>query len=254
MRRRVASPLGGVPPIRIGAALNGSRPIGEHLAVPRTPDAIARAARAAQEAGADVVHVHAFDHTGNETLAPESCGAVVRAIRATCGAVSISLTTSAEIEPDPVRRYELVSAWTELPDLVSANQGEPGIVELCEHLLERGVGIEAGLLKLSDAEAFVRSGLVDRCIRVLLEPLDLDPEEATRHAEAMERVLADAGVMLEQMHHGDGIASWAVCRRAITRGHGIRTGLEDTVVLPSGDRASDNADLVRAAVEMMNRG
>jgi hypothetical protein len=55
---------------------------------------------------------------------------------------------------------------------VTANQGEEGIVALCEHLLGRGVGIEAGLLERADAEAFVRSGLVERRARVLVEPLD----------------------------------------------------------------------------------
>ncbi len=35
-----------------------------------------------------------------------------------------------------------------MSDLVTANQGEPGIVELCELLLSRGVGIEAGLLSI----------------------------------------------------------------------------------------------------------
>jgi hypothetical protein len=54
------------------------------------------------------------------------------------------------------------------------------------------------------------------------------------HAEAIERTLAEAGVTLEQVHHGEGIASWAVNRRAILRRHGIRTGLEDTPVLPTG--------------------
>ena len=28
------------------------------------------------------------------------------------------------------------------------------------------------------------------------------------HAEAIERTLAEAGVTLEQVHHGDGTASW----------------------------------------------
>ena len=44
----------------------------------------------------------------------------------------------------------------------------------------------------------------------------------------MEATLAAAGIGLDQIHHGDGIASWAVNRRAVARGHGIRTGLEDT--------------------------
>ena len=30
------------------------------------------------------------------------------------------------------------AAWTELPELVTANQGEEGIAELCDVLLERG--------------------------------------------------------------------------------------------------------------------
>jgi uncharacterized protein (DUF849 family) len=149
---------------------------------------------------------------------------------------------------------KLIAGWTELPDLVTANQGEEGIVELCEHLVGRKVGIEAGLLTLADAEAFVSARLADRCVRVLLEPLDPDPEEAVAHAAAMEEVLANAGIFLEQVHHGDGVASWAVNTRALSRGHGIRTGLEDTLLVPDGRPAPDNAALVRAAVAMAKAG
>ena len=130
-----------------------------------------------------------------------------------------------------------MAGWTELPELVTANQGEPGIVELCEHLVGRGVGIEAGLLTRSDADAFVRSGLALRCTRALIEPLELDPDEAVAHAAAMEEVLEEADITLEQVHHGDMLASWAVNERGLRRGHGIRTGLEDTTLLPDGSRA-----------------
>jgi hypothetical protein len=134
-----------------------------------------------------------------------------------------------------------------------ANQGEGGIAELCEHLVGRGVGIEAGLLSVADAESFVRSGLAERCVRALVEPLDADPEGAVAHAAAIEGMLVDAGIRLEQVHHGDGLASWAVNRRALSRGHGIRTGLEDTTVLPDGHPAPDNASLVRAAAAMISQ-
>jgi uncharacterized protein (DUF849 family) len=163
----------------------------------------------------------------------------------------VSLSTSAAIEPDPVRRLALVSGWTVLPELVTANQGEPGIAELCVHLAARGVGIEAGLLSLADAEAFVRSGLAKSCVRVLIEPLDADPQVAVAHAAAMEELLLGAGITLPQVHHGEGIASWAVNERALRRGHGIRTGLEDVPVLPDGQVAPDNAALVRAAVVLI---
>jgi len=47
--------------------------------------------------------------------------------------------------------------------------------------LGRGVGIEAGLLTSDDARAFVRSGLAARCRRVLIGPLDAEPNVALRH-------------------------------------------------------------------------
>lgn len=230
------------------AALNGSR---HHPRVPRTPNELAEAARACVAAGARVLHLHPYDAAGRETLAAEPCAAALHAVRAACPGIPISLSTSAEIEPDPGRRRELVAGWTVLPELVTANQGEAGIQELCADLIDRGVGIEAGLLSLADAQAFVASGVTEDCVRVLVEPLDTTPEEAVVQAEAMEAVLNRASISLEQVHHGDGVASWAVNRRALHRGHGIRTGLEDTPVLPDGRLAADNAALVRAAAAMM---
>lgn len=230
------------------AALNGDR---EHPATPRTPDELAAEARAAVDAGARALHLHPFDGSGRQTLAAEPCAAALRAVRAACPGIPISLSTSADIEPDPERRLALVAAWTELPELVTANQGEEGIVELCDLLIERGVGIEAGLLALSDAHAFIASALAERCVRAMIEPLDADSEDAVAHAAAMEDTLVAGGVQLEQVHHGDGIASWAVNRRAAARGHGIRTGLEDTPVLPDGRTASGNGELVAAAAALL---
>jgi uncharacterized protein (DUF849 family) len=234
--------------IFLQAALNGDR---IHPAAPRNPTAIAEAARAAVDAGAQSVHVHAFDDAGQETLDGAACATVLRAIRAICPETPISLTTSAAIVADPEERLRVVDAWEEMPGLVSANQGERGIIELCELLLSRGVAIEAGLLSVEDARAFVRSGLAGRCRRVLVEPLDADPDIAVQHAARMEDVVTSAGIALEQVHHGYGIACWAVNRRALERGHGIRTGLEDVTLLPDGKEAKDNADLVAAAERLI---
>jgi uncharacterized protein (DUF849 family) len=226
------------------AALNGDR---IHPAVPRTPASLAEAARAAVDAGAQSVHVHAFDDGGRETLDGDACARVLRAIRARCPQNPISLTTSATIVRDPEERFRIVEAWEEMPDLVTANQGETGIVALCELLLSRGVGIEAGLLSSEDARLFVHSGLAHRCRRILIEPLDADPDTALQHAARMEGIVSAAGIGVEQVHHGYDLACWAVNRRALDRGHGIRTGLEDVTVLPDGQPARDNAELVAAA-------
>ena len=202
-------------------------------------------------AGARSLHLHPYDDAGRQTLAAAPCAAALRAVRDACPGVEISLSTSAAIEPDPARRDALVAAWTELPDLASVNQGEPDVLPLCELLARRGVAIEAGLLAAADARAFVAAGVAARCAPALVEPLDGDPGDALAHAEAIELVLAGAGIAIEQVHHGDGIASWAVNRRAVARGHGIRTGLEDTPVLPDGRRAAGNGELVAAAAALL---
>ncbi len=234
--------------VLLQAALNGDR---VHPAVPRSAEDIGIAALEASRAGAQSVHVHAFEDEGRETLDGADCAKVLKAIRRLCPTTPVSLTTSATIVADPARRLKVIEAWSELPELVTANQGEPGIVDLCELLLSRGVGIEAGLLTVEDARAFVRSGLADRCRRVLIEPLEEDEDLALQHAAIMEDIVVSASIQLEQVHHGYGMACWKVNRRALERGHGIRTGLEDITFLPNGQLAKNNAELVRAAHSLM---
>ncbi len=249
--RRIGPAGAGIMTTFLQAALNGDR---QHDAVPRTPAAIAADAEAAVCAGAHSVHVHAYDRVGRETLNAAECDAVVAAVRARCPGIPVSLTTSASIVSDPAQRLTIVKGWAVLPDLVTANQGETGIVELVEWLLARGVEIEAGLLCPDDARRFVASSLPARCRRVLIEPLDPDPSMALRDAAEMEAILAGAGVMLPQVHHGFDGSCWAVNRRALERGHGIRTGLEDVVLLPNGQPARDNAQLVMAARALIDDG
>jgi uncharacterized protein (DUF849 family) len=106
-------------PRLLQAALNGDR---EHPAVPRMPEELAAEARAAVDTGACSLHLHPYDEYRRETLAAEPCAATLRAVRAVCPGVSISLSTSATIEADPERRLALIAAWMELPDLVTANR------------------------------------------------------------------------------------------------------------------------------------
>ncbi|UVI37359.1 3-keto-5-aminohexanoate cleavage protein [Brevibacterium spongiae] len=233
---------------QLHAALNGDR---DHPGTPRSPQTIAAEARAAVDAGAQVVHLHPFAVSGRQTFDAEAVAETLREVRIACPEIPISVSTAAEIEPDPQRRLALIAEWTQLPDLVSANQGEAGIREVCELLLGRGVAIEAGLLSVDDAAAFVDSGLADRCRRVLVEPTVTDPDGALAQAAAIERVLAEAGIDLPQVHHGEGIASWVVNARAVRRGHGIRTGLEDTPVLIDGTQAAGNGELIAVAAGLL---
>src|SRR6202008_4676366 len=99
-----------MPTIFLQAALNGDR---IHPAAPRTPTAIAEAARAGVDAGGQSVHVHAFGDAGQGALDGAACAKVLRAIRALCPETPISLTTSATIVEDPRERFSIVEAWEE---------------------------------------------------------------------------------------------------------------------------------------------
>ena len=164
------------PPL-LQAALNGDR---VHPATPRSPEEIAAEAKAAVAAGAQSVHLHPYGHDGRQTLDAGVCAETIRRVRQACPGTTISLTTSADVVEDPAERLRLIAAWTVLPDLVTANQGEEGILEVCEVLVSRGVGIEAGLLSLGDARQFVAAGVAGRCVRAMVEPLDADPSRRGR--------------------------------------------------------------------------
>jgi uncharacterized protein (DUF849 family) len=229
-------------------ALNGDT---THPAMPRTADEIARDAAACVAAGATLLHLHAFDDDGTESLAPGPVGRMLRAVRSACPGIPLNVTTFAAIVPDPRERLALVSSWTELPDLVAANQGEDGIDEISEVLARRGVGVEACVLSAADAHRFADAGRHDRFVRVVVEPLLEDVDDALALDAEMESLIDGAGITLPQLHHGVGPASWQVARRALARGHAVRTGLEDTSVLEDGTTATSNRQLAAAAAALV---
>ena len=87
--------------------------------------------------------------------------------------------------------------------------------------------------------------------------VEIDEEEdggrAATMAQGIDDALDGAGVEVPRMHHAGGIATWEVIERALERNRDVRVGLEDSLVLPDGLPAGDNADLVRAAVRMAER-
>lgn len=234
----------------IKACLNGLTTRTQHPAVPISPDEIARAAAGAVAAGAGALHVHARRPDGAQTLEPAVCDAVVAAIRRACPGVPVGLSTIADAEPDPARRAALVAAWEVKPDFVSVNVREDGLQDLCATLIRRGIGIEAGLWDRDDADRFLASDLPRYCLRILIEPTAKDPAGAVAVARSISNRLRSAGMTLRQVHHGEGIATWAVLRAAIAEGHDIRIGFEDTTSGPDGAPVRDNAELVTLAVRL----
>jgi uncharacterized protein (DUF849 family) len=237
-------------PVMVQACLNGSRRPGDHPALPLDPDELAAAAGEAVAAGAAALHVHQRGADGAQTLAAAPCGRTLRAIRAACPGVPVGLTTGAWIEPDPDRRLELVSAWEVMPDYASVNVSEEGSVALIQLLLDRGIGVEAGLWTVADAENLLASGLADRCLRFLLEAMEAEPDAALANVTAMEGLLDGAACRAPQLQHGEGDAAWPVLVRALEAGRDVRVGLEDVLVLPDGRMAGGNGELVAAAARL----
>jgi uncharacterized protein (DUF849 family) len=190
--------------------------------------------------------VHPRGEDGEETLAPGVCCEAVAAIRAAAPQIEVSLTTREAAEPDLERRVHAVHHWTVVPDVASLNVFEPGFEELGTALANRGIAIEAGLMTVGDAERFLRSRLVRHCKRVLVEVQEAEPQAAVAAAAAIDEALQDRFLVLPQLHHGEGRATWAVLVAASRAGRDVRIGLEDTLVMPDGATAPDNAALVAA--------
>ncbi len=229
------------------AAINGARAAGSHPALPVTPDECARAAVASVGAGAGAIHVHVRGPDGNQSLDPADLARTLTAMRAGVPGTPIGVSTLFGIVGDARRRHELVSAWTVLPDFASVNFNEEGSVELAELLIERGVGVEAGLFHAEATRTCVESGLAPRCLRLMLEPGGGPPREALTRVDAMERVLDDARTTVPRLLHGSRDSAWPLIEEAARRGHQTRAGLEDTYELPDGRSARDNAEIVSEA-------
>lgn len=229
------------------AALNGSRTKADHPAVPTTVEELAADAAAAVAAGARLIHLHPRDETGRERLDPHVVNEVVANVRLASG-VPVGVTTGAWIEPDLDRRLAFVRGWR-APDYASVNLSEDGALALMRALIEAGVGIEAGVATVRDAERLGASGLGGRVARILVEPADVGGD-VIGLVEDIHRALDRFGLVAPRLQHGEGRSTWPVLRDAVRRGLDTRIGLEDTLCEPGGARTTGNAALVQAAMAL----
>ncbi|MER7589184.1 3-keto-5-aminohexanoate cleavage protein [Micromonospora sp. NPDC127501] len=226
------------------ACLNGGRGRQAHPAVPLTAAELAADAARCAALGVAAVHVHPRDEAGVESLRPTVIADALTAIRAARPGLPVGVSTGAWIVPDPAARVAAVRAWPVLPDFASVNAHEPGAEAVAAALHERGVLVEAGLWTL-DAVAAYRRWRVPAG-RVLIECMAEDVAVALADASRLLAALpADAPSVLL---HAEGPATWPVLAEAVRRALDTRIGLEDTLCLPDGSPAGDNAALVAAAV------
>ncbi len=232
--------------------LNGARVRAEYPLLPITADELANAARDAVAAGAEDVHLHPKDDDGTDSLEPRYVDAAVSAVRAAVPGIPVGVTTGAWAHPDPDHRARLISSWTVRPDHASVNWHEPGAATVARALLDRDIGVEAGLYSATDAlDHFLAWPHADRALRVLAEVTDPDPLTAPGAAHALLDRLTTS-TTLPVLLHGESSAAWPVLHTAAILRLDTRIGLEDVLHLPDGTPAPGNAALVRAARLMLN--
>lgn len=234
--------------MRIVACLNGDRRPGAHPSLPVSVDQLVADAHSVVEAGATGLHVHPRDPSGAESLDPSVVSALMERLRADGPDVPVSLTTSLSAESDPWRRYDLVQRWASpaLPDSVSVNLHEAGSVDLVHLLGDRRVEVEAGVWTVEAARILVATGI--EVATVLVEPTQVAVEDARRNADAINALLDRAKVGAPRLLHGADATAWPMLEVALDTGCDIRIGLEDTMRLPDGTEAFDNAALIAHAV------
>jgi len=245
--------------------------------VPVTPDEMAAAARQAWDAGATVVHLHFRNQTDGlghlPTWDPDTCAAIVDAIRAEVPEILINSSTGV-MGPDisgPLGCIKRIK-----PEIAALNAGSLNYLKLRSNgnwawpplLFDNPVQkIEQFITAMKahdivpECECF-DTGIV-RSVRMFKEAgLLSDPTHVSfvmGVASGMPAKPQWLPLLIEELPVGAHFQSiaigrqevWAVHRRCAELGGDVRTGLEDTFYLPNGERASSNGELVDALVALV---
>jgi len=235
------------------ACINGARAIDQHPALPTTAEAMATDAKAVVAAGADAIHFHVRSAQRVESLDSMDVYQCLYAVRRALPSTPLGISTGDWIVPDVDQRLRSIREWTVLPDFVSVNFHEEGAPEIAQMLAERGVGIELGLTFPFSTEIALSGGWGSRCLRVLLEPMETDVAGALATVAEIEKLLDAAGVSAPRLLHGNDSNAWPLLTESARRGYQCRIGLEDTLTLSNGKPAENNAEIIRAARQLIGQ-
>ena len=232
----------------VQACINGARASGFHPRLPLSPQAMAQDGARCIAAGAAEIHLHPRGSHGRESLA--AVDETIFAVRRTCPGTLVGVSTGAWIEDSEDGTRSAIAQWKHLPDYASVNLSEHDAPAVMALLRQQGVGIEAGLASVADAERFVKLSGHSLVLRVLIEIEEQSVGVARQIVDGIAAVLDRAGTQRPILLHGFGATVWPLIRLAHQRRWSTRVGLEDGKHLPDGTIAADNAALVACAVKI----
>ncbi len=253
-------------PLIINVCLSGnitSKDINPH--VPNSQQEITDNAAQVIEAGASMLHIHAYEADGSPSWHPESFGRIFETIRADYPEVVLVATTSGRLHKDIEKRAAVLDLDGKAkPDMASLTLGSlnfpkhasinsPDIVQqLCQRMREKGImpELEAFDLGMINYAFYLqRKGLLPlQCyINLLMGSLGSVPG----------RVLDLAHLVREIPRHwvwsaaGVGQYQLPMNTAAITMGGNVRVGLEDNPFYDYKTRQpASNVDLVKRLVRI----
>ena len=248
-------------PVIITAALVGAELTRENTPyLPLTPEEIAAEARAAYDAGAAMVHIHARDAEGSPTQNVEDYRRIIEAVRLRVPEVIIQVSTGGAVWMKPGERLQPLELQPDMASLTTGtvNFGEevfsnsmPMVREFARAMLERSIRPE---LEIFD------SGMIPAALRLLKEGLLNEP----LHFNLVLGVPGGAAGTIKTLLHmveslptgctwtasGIGPAQLPLTTAAIMLGGHIRVGLEDNIYYKRGVLSEGNAPLVGRAVRL----
>ena len=245
--------------------------------VPVTPEQMAAEARRAADAGATAVHCHFRDQRPDmgflPSWDPEVANAIIEAIKAKVPEMIINMSTGV---PGPDIEGPLACLRRCKPEMAAMNSGslnylkltnknewawppmlfdntvdkiqqyldvmdEHNIVPECE-CFDTGIVRSVGL--------FEKKGMLRRPVNVSFVMGVASGMPAVPDLLPIIKKLLNPGTRFQTIVVGRG-EIWDVHRRCAELGGNVRTGLEDTFYLPSGDKVSSNGPLVEALVKVV---
>jgi 3-keto-5-aminohexanoate cleavage enzyme len=254
--------LAGNPVIVTAALTGGVHGKEANPNLPETPEEIGRAAAAAEDAGAAVVHVHARRPNGERSFATERFQAIDDAIRDHADDVIVQHSTGGTGAPDDARHQPLRTDPP--PEMASLDMGPlnrydhltsentRGLVDsLYDEMRERGIKPE--LEVFNDGHRNEVHGLLER--HDLADPvyatLIFGPGTLTRPTpENFLNAIANLPGGAQFNTLGFGRHQLPFATMGILFGGHVRVGLEDNVYYRRGELAESNAQLVERVVRV----
>lgn len=236
----------------IKAALNGARSHKEHPQIPISPDQLALESKRVVEAGANALHIHPRTKNGQESLTASDISAAINAIRSVSVEVPVGISTGEWIESGINTRLARIKSWTVLPDFASVNFNEEGAQKIAHLILSRNIGLEAGINSVDAMQRFLNFARANDALRVLIEIPDLNLAQANKLLQEIESLLDQFYLKLPRLLHGYEGSAWAMIKKSVQRKYDTRIGFEDTLFLPTGQVANNNAELVRATIKIID--